>query len=333
MKEQKEGGLELRRAVDSIFVGHRHRIDMGDIDELADSIDREGLLQPITITPEGVLVCGARRLAAIKKLGWTTVNVWIRSGISDQLGRLLAEQDENTLHKPLTKIEAAGLYRELKTLMAEDAARRKASTQFTSEHQPGRDGAGKFPGPSTAKGDTREQAAAMIPGGVSYRTHEKINYLRDLAADPAQPEHLRAQATADVAKLEQGAAVHPLYARTRADEEDARSAEIRRLGAESVQRATAAKKGALPPQTSGSSGGATTRFPTRAFVQTWGELADWWTHYDAAELAAVLTDEQVDSFLATASGTGRFADDLRIARAALDAEESEPGRQRHLRAL
>ena len=24
----------------------------------------------------------------------------------------------------------------------------------------------------------------------------------------------------------------------------------------------------------------------RAFVQTWGELTDWWTHYDAETLAA-----------------------------------------------
>lgn len=332
MKAQKEGGIELRRAVDSIFVGHRHRTDLGDIDELAGSIDREGLLQPITITPEGVLVCGARRLAAIKKLGWTTVNVWIRSGISDQLGQLLAEQDENTLHKPLTKLEAAGLYRELKTLMAEDAARCKASTQFTSEHQPGGDGAGKYPGPSTAKGDARERAAAMIPGGVSYKTHEKINYLRDLADDPSQPDHVRAQAAADVANLHRGAAVHPLYARTRADEQDARSAEMRRLGAESVKRATAAKKGAGPARMTDSSD-STTRFPTRAFVQTWGELADWWTHYDVAELATALTDEQIVSFLATAAGTGQFADDLRTARAALDLEDSEPGPGRHLHAL
>lgn len=77
----------------------------------------------------------------------------------------------------------------------------------------------------------------------------------------------------------------------------------------------------------------TVRFPTRAFVQTWGELADWWTHYDAAELAAVLTDEQVDSFLAAAAGTARFADDLRTARAALDSEDTELGQQRHLRVL
>ena len=56
------------------------------------------------------------------------------------------------------------------------------------------------------------------------------------------------------------------------------------------------------------------RYPVRAFVQTWGELANWWTHYDVDVLAAELTDEQFENFLATAEGTTRFADDLHTAR-------------------
>ena len=121
------GGVQLDRVVDSIIVGTRHRADLGDIDALAASIEREGLLQPLTVTIDGVLVCGARRLAAIKKLRWRTVSVWVRSGLSDRLGQLLGEQDDNMLHKPLTQLEAAALYRELKQEMAEDAARRQAA--------------------------------------------------------------------------------------------------------------------------------------------------------------------------------------------------------------
>ena len=63
------GHIVLERALVSIQVGRRHREDLGDIDALAASIEREGLLQPITITPDGVLVCGLRRLAAMRKLG------------------------------------------------------------------------------------------------------------------------------------------------------------------------------------------------------------------------------------------------------------------------
>src|SRR5699024_9641617 len=131
--------IELERAVSSIMVGNRHRTDLGDLDALAASIARDGLLQPPTITPDGVLVCGRRRLAAIQQLGWRTVNVWVRSGISDRLGHLLAEQDENTHRKALNQIEAAALYRELKALMAEDAHRREHATRFSSDYQPGTD--------------------------------------------------------------------------------------------------------------------------------------------------------------------------------------------------
>src|SRR5690625_6939359 len=98
----KEDTFVVIRTVDSIHVGNRHRKDLGDIDALATSIQRDGLLQPVTITPDGVLVCGARRLAAIKQLGWRTVNVWVRSGITNRLGALLAVPDANLLHAPLT---------------------------------------------------------------------------------------------------------------------------------------------------------------------------------------------------------------------------------------
>lgn len=52
----------------------------------------------------------------------------------------------------------------------------------------------------------------------------------------------------------------------------------------------------------------------RAFVLTWGDMDAWWTHYDVNELAAELTDEQIDAFFATVAGTTAFADQLRAAR-------------------
>lgn len=42
------GHIELDRTVESIQVGRRHRHDLGDLDALAASIERDGLLQPIT---------------------------------------------------------------------------------------------------------------------------------------------------------------------------------------------------------------------------------------------------------------------------------------------
>ena len=66
----------------------------------------------------------------------------------------------DSLVKLITALEAAALYRELKSLMAEDAARRKAATQFRSDNQPGTDGPGKFPEPSR-----RSESSGLMPSG------------------------------------------------------------------------------------------------------------------------------------------------------------------------
>ena len=322
---RRTGHIELDRTVESIIVGNRHRTDLGDLTALAESIARDGLLQPLTVTIDGVLVCGARRLAAIKLLGWRMVSVWVRSGVSGRLGHLLAEQDDNMLHKDLTPVEAAALYRELKTLMAEDASRRQAATQFSAENQPGKDGAGKFPAPSEPVGRASEQAAAMIPGGASYKTLDKIDYLRQVTDDPELPATVRAEAAAELERIDAGAPVHPGFERIRAAVTEATSqdADLEAVAREAVARAQAAQT--KPAPVTGEVEPA--RWPVRAFVATWTELADWWTHYDAEILANELTDEQIASFLATADGTSTFADELRTVRQALDSP------RRHLRAL
>ena len=61
--------MSILRAVAEIQTGERHRHDMGDIDALAASMARIGLLHPIVVTPEGLLVCGERRLCAANSLG------------------------------------------------------------------------------------------------------------------------------------------------------------------------------------------------------------------------------------------------------------------------
>ena len=333
------GFIELERTVASIQVGRRHRTELGNIDELAASIDRDGLFQPITITPDGVLVCGARRLTAIKQLGWKTVNVWVRSGISDRLGHLLAEQDDNVLHKPLTQTEAAALYRELKVLRAEDAARRQAAARFSAENQPGSDGGANFAPPSPgASGKTREQAAAMVPGGASHTTLDKISYLQQLAADTAQQAELRQYVAGELERIDAGAAVDPIYRHIHDLAETARNhreADLHQLAADALARAktaTAKKRTPRPAPPSDDDGSAPVQYPVRAFVLTWTELANWWTHYDAEQLAAELTDEQIESFLTAVEGTSRFAEELRTARDRRAGHETPPTRG-HLRAL
>jgi ParB family chromosome partitioning protein len=61
----------------------RQRRELRNIDELAESIQRIGLINPIVITSDGVLVAGERRLTAIRQLAWTHVPVQYAEDLSD----------------------------------------------------------------------------------------------------------------------------------------------------------------------------------------------------------------------------------------------------------
>jgi hypothetical protein len=63
--------------ISRIKIGNRCRRELGDIDELARSIAGVGLLHPIPVRPDGLLIAGQRRLAACKKLGWHSVPVHV----------------------------------------------------------------------------------------------------------------------------------------------------------------------------------------------------------------------------------------------------------------
>jgi ParB family chromosome partitioning protein len=307
------GYIELDRAVSSIRVGQRHRRDLGDLDALVASIGRDGLLQPITITPDGLLVCGARRLAAVRRLGWQTVNVWVRSAISGRLAHLLAEQDDNVLHKEFTPLEAEALYREIKLLLTEDASRRQSASRFSTGHQPGTGGAPKFGTPAQALARVSKQAAGMLPGAPSDTTLEKIGYLKDAADNPELPEELRRRARDGLARIEAGAPVHPIYQDVRAGVDAAdmdRDARLHLLADEALARIKDAPNKPKPaPAIKGPA-----RYAVRAFVLTWGELHDWWERYDLESLARQLSDEQAEAFYATAEGTAQAARRLRALR-------------------
>lgn len=58
-----------------IKIGDRYRKDVGDIEALAASIKKQGLLQPIGINENNELVFGERRLRAFQSLGWTRIPV------------------------------------------------------------------------------------------------------------------------------------------------------------------------------------------------------------------------------------------------------------------
>lgn len=319
-----DGHIELERSVDSIIVGVRHRENPEEgIEPLVTSIKRLGLLQPVTITPDGVLVCGARRLQAVKRLGWRTLKVWVRSGISDELSRLLAQQDENEQRKPLTRREQAALFQELRRLMHEDAQRRQRESQFDKGgKQKGSDGPGAAPGPQ-GHGDTRHQAAVAVTGKASYHYLEQISAIERAAADRSLPETVRRIAEAELEAIEGGADVKPAYYRVQAakeliaDEGSTPSGPVSQDELNAITNDALADlgqrrgRGNRPKPRPGDS-----HRSLRAFLLTWGDLDGWSRYYNPADIAAQLKQEDWEMFQRVLAETTAFADEVRALREA-----------------
>ena len=156
-------------SVAAIRVGKRYRQHLGDIGALAASIAEHGLLHPIVVTPEGLLVAGERRLAAVRALGWATVPVTI----VDPADLLRAESDENTVRQDFTPSEAVAIANALRPA-AEAAARERQRAGG------GIPGSGKLPQPEPK---TRDRVAAAV--GLSGRTLDKAAAVVEAAvADP-----------------------------------------------------------------------------------------------------------------------------------------------------
>lgn len=104
----------LHRPIASIRIGERHRKDLGDIPELAASIKKLGLLQPIGIFPDGELVFGHRRLIACRDLGWQEIDV----RIVDVESVIIGEMHENEMRKAFTPSERIAIFRSIETVKA-----------------------------------------------------------------------------------------------------------------------------------------------------------------------------------------------------------------------
>ena len=322
------GHIELERRVDSIEVGVRHRSDAErDLAPLMRSIERLGLLQPVTITPDGVLVCGHRRLAAVKRLGWPTLRVWVRTGVSDHLTQLLAEQDENTMHRPLSPLDAAGLYRELKTLLSEDAARRQRATWFGADDGEEGDGGADSAPPHTEPGKSRNQAAQMVTNSASHTRLEQICTIESIAADEATPTSVRKVAEDELERIREGGAVDPSYQRVRAaiaaaeqapdDEDEAEDLEelaARALAQAKADRARRIRENRLKREAAAEAA----RRSVHSFTLMWDDLAGWVNRYDPVKVGRELTNEQWDSFQQT------LAESVAFAEAAREVREKQP---------
>jgi hypothetical protein len=121
---------EVDYPVERVIVGKRLR-PVRDVTDLAESMDQIGLLNRITLLPDGTLVAGAHRLAAAKHLSWATIPARIVE--LDDVDSELAEIDENLRRTELTVLEQAEHLLRREELLAAKGVRAKAGDNQHSE--------------------------------------------------------------------------------------------------------------------------------------------------------------------------------------------------------
>lgn len=156
--------------IDKIKVTDRIRKDFGNIQELADDIKENGLINPPVVTPEFELIAGERRLRACKLLGMNAITVNVMS-VRDYEHQLRLEISENENRKEFTYSERIEWARRL-----EQVEKLKAKERMSE----GGKGVENFP--DLEKGRTRDRVAREAGFG-SGKQYEKAKFISE-NADP-----------------------------------------------------------------------------------------------------------------------------------------------------
>jgi len=106
--------------ISTITIPDRQRKLYGDIDELAESIRVNGLIQPVVVTDDNILVAGGRRLAACQKLGLTDIPA-VKLGTLTPAQREMLELEENIRRLDLSWQERCQAISRIHRLRASDA--------------------------------------------------------------------------------------------------------------------------------------------------------------------------------------------------------------------
>ncbi len=171
-------------ATDKIRIPERHRKDMGDLDGLARSIERIGLLHPIGITQLGKLVYGERRLRAVRDvLGWAAI-----PALTINIDALEAEHDENQIRKDFTISERVAIAKAIEERIGNRQGKRtdQAGPGLPDKYPEVEKDQGKpklqqnFAEVEPAAGEQTRGAAARVAG---FGNHETYRQARTVVAN------------------------------------------------------------------------------------------------------------------------------------------------------
>jgi len=159
--------------ISDIKVGRRFRKDLGNIDELVESIRNNGLIHPVTITQDSLLITGLRRIEAFKKLLMEDIPVHVLDIPIKENGEI----DENLVRKDFTLEEKVAIKRYRESIEPSFQGQRNDLLELR----------GKFPQSDITQ--RRERIAKST--GVSYKTLSKLEEVVDAAQqNPKQFGHL-----------------------------------------------------------------------------------------------------------------------------------------------
>ena len=173
--------MPLDLEIDEIVIKDRVRKDLGDINQLALSIDEIGLLHPIVVYKDEMplpykLLAGRRRIAAFEKLGKKVIPATVLN-LTDTLK---AELHENSVRKDFAFSEMRQIMKEMKPILDNEAKEHMSA---------GGRGANLAP---LEKGKTRDKLASLM--GISHGTYDKIEEISDaIDNDPEKYGRLEEQ--------------------------------------------------------------------------------------------------------------------------------------------
>jgi ParB family transcriptional regulator, chromosome partitioning protein len=163
-----------------IRVNTRLRRRLGDLSSLKESMRDRGLINPVTVTADGELIAGERRLRSAEQLGWAKVDVRIWRP-TEGLELLDVEAEENLCRLELTPGEAELYWQRRKELIA--------PTQPKNQW----DSAGPNLGQANPH-DRKTGRSAAKGTGYSEETLKKVEEVRKAAEDLAEDEEVREEA-------------------------------------------------------------------------------------------------------------------------------------------
>lgn len=192
--------------IDSIVIGDRSRRDLRNLDSLAESIRERGVLHPPVVRVEGdryILVAGARRLAAMRDLGFDRVTVTVARSITDELSALYAEGEENTEREPFLPSEAAAHAERIEAVIAAKAKERMVDGGRGK-------GSAKLADPPDER-ETRTRVAKAV--GMGRTSLGKARAVTAAAKDETLPAPVRETAKAAVVEMDRSGKVDGAHKR------------------------------------------------------------------------------------------------------------------------